>query len=320
MDTAMHLLDLHWNRQHLSYLLTYRPAIMNSLISNGPYVNKLLLNAIYFQSSLYSDRTSLLRQNPQDPQTMGMIFYDRFKTLLAEYIDKPSIPTIAGLLACGACLVPRGKQSAGWVFCGIAYRMITDLGIHLDIQSTPQTGRSRTGTGFKLGAIDVKMRRRVYWAAYVGDKLQSLFLGRTPAMNDTAGLVSEEYLDTYEEMEEWRPYMDPEAGPFDPNVPAYRGGPCYAISTFKCLLQLCRITSRIVEAFSSTSNFEPVTKSTETYKASLVQGRQDIREQLRQYKEKIPSWLQFEPGIDVTPPPHQITPQYVYVRLVSDFY
>lgn len=59
MDLAIHLLELHWNRQHLSYLLTYRPATMDSLITNGPYVNKLLLNAIYMQSSLYSDRTPL---------------------------------------------------------------------------------------------------------------------------------------------------------------------------------------------------------------------------------------------------------------------
>ncbi|KAH6991533.1 fungal-specific transcription factor domain-containing protein [Ilyonectria sp. MPI-CAGE-AT-0026] len=316
IDTAMHLLELHWNRQHLSYLLTYRTAIIDSLISNGSYVNKLLLNAIYFQSSLYSDRISLLRQNPQDPQTTGMIFYDRFKSLLGEYIDRPSIPTIVGLLTCGACLVPRGKQSAGWVFCGIAYRMITDLGIHLDLQSTTHTGVNQSGTGFKLSAIDVEMRRRVYWAAYVGDKLQSLFLGRTPAMNDKAGHVSEEYLDTYEEMEEWKPYMDPEAQPFDQHVPAYRGRPCHAISTFRCLLQLCRIISRIIEVFSSANKVEQATKASEASNASLIQSMREIREQLRRYRDKIPPWLQFEPGVDTTPPPHQITPHAIYWSLV----
>ncbi|RSL73663.1 hypothetical protein CEP54_000037 [Fusarium duplospermum] len=226
MDTALHLLDLHWNRQHLSYLLTYRPAIMDSLIHNGPYVNKLLLNAIYFQSSLYSDRTSLLRQDPQDPQTMGMAFYERFKSLLVDHIDKPTIPTVVALLTCGACLVPRGKQSAGWVFCGIAYRMMTDLGCHLDIETTSQAGK-----GFKLTPIDVEMRKRIYWAAYVGDKLQSLFLGRPPAVQETAGGVSEELLDT---------------------------------------------------------------------------------ERLRQFKDSIPTWLQFEPGVDPTPPPHQITSHALY--------
>ncbi|KAM0417150.1 hypothetical protein ACHAPT_012858 [Fusarium lateritium] len=301
MDTALHLLDLHWNRQHLSYLLTYRPAIMDSLIHSGPYVNKLLLNAIYFQSSLYSDRTSLLRQDSQDPQTMGMAFYERFKSLLVDHIDKPTIPTIVALLTCGACLVPRGKQSAGWVFCGIAYRMMTDLGCHLDMEPTSQ--------GLKLTPIDAEMRRRIYWGAYVGDKLQSLFLGRPPAIHDTPGSVSEEYLDTYEEMEEWRPYMDPKAHPFDTSVPVYRGRPCYAISTFRCLLQLCRIISHIIEAFYTTNNAR---LSAESLKTSLVQKRQEIREQLRQYKDNIPPWLQFEPGVDPTPPPHQITPHCLY--------
>ncbi|RMJ18190.1 hypothetical protein CDV36_002127 [Fusarium kuroshium] len=307
MDTALHLLDLHWNRQHLSYLLTYRPAIMDSLIHNGPYVNKLLLNAIYFQSSLYSDRTSLLRQDPQDPQTMGMAFYERFKSLLVDHIDKPTIPTVVALLTCGACLVPRGKQSAGWVFCGIAYRMMTDLGCHLDIEPTSQTGK-----GFKLTPIDVEMRKRIYWAAYVGDKLQSLFLGRPPAIHETVGGVSEEFLDTYEEMEEWKPYADPEARPFDSSAPAYRGRPCYAISTFRCLLQLCRIISRIIDAFYTTDSTERSKSSAESLNTSLMQKRQDIRDRLRQFKDGIPAWLRFESGVDSTPPPHQITPHSLY--------
>lgn len=313
MDTALHLLDLHWNRQHMSYLLTYRPAIMDSLIHNGPYVNKLLLNAIYFQSSLYSDRTSLLRQDPQDPQTMGMAFYERFKSLLVEHIDKPTIPTVVALLTCGACLVPRGKQSAGWVFCGIAYRMMTDLGCHLDIEPTSQAGK-----GFKLTPIDVEIRKRIYWAAYVGDKLQSLFLGRPPAIQEISGGVSEEFLDTYEEMEEWRPYVDPEARPFDSSAPAYRGRPCYATSTFRCLLQLCRIISRIINAFYTTENTGTSNPTVETPNISLMQKRKAVREQLRQYKDSMPSWLRFEPGLDPTPPPHQITPQYVLIQVYPD--
>ncbi|KEF51710.1 uncharacterized protein A1O9_12345 [Exophiala aquamarina CBS 119918] len=66
MDMAMHLLDLHWNRLNLIYLQTYRPAIMDSLFNNGPYVSELLLNAIYLQSSLYSDRKGL-QLDAQDP-------------------------------------------------------------------------------------------------------------------------------------------------------------------------------------------------------------------------------------------------------------
>lgn len=52
MDVAMHLLELHWNQLRLMYLLTYRPMVKDSMFNN----NKLILNAIYLRSSLYSDR------------------------------------------------------------------------------------------------------------------------------------------------------------------------------------------------------------------------------------------------------------------------
>lgn len=292
MDLAMHLFDLHWNRQHLSYLLTYRPAIMDSLMTNGPYVNKLLLNALYLQSSMYSDRR-MLRSDSKDHSSA---FYERFKSLLVHYFDKPTIPTIIALLTCGACLIPRGKQDAGWVYCGIAYRMITAIGCHLDVQAG-----SQGGTNLKLTPIDIEMRRRIYWGAYVGDKFQSLFLGRPPAMLEASSNVSREYLDSYEELEQWTPYIDPQQ-PFDDNVPAYQGRPTYSISTFQSLLDLCVISARIINVFYSINIVE-------TPKSELLQAREETREQLQHWKANIPSWLQFRPGVDATPPPHQITPQ-----------
>ncbi|KAE8154538.1 fungal-specific transcription factor domain-containing protein [Aspergillus avenaceus] len=292
IDTAMHLLDLHWNRQHLSYLLTYRPAIMDSLINNGPCVNKLLLNAIYLQSSLYSDRTSLR----SDPKT-------RKQRLLSDYVDKPTMPTVVALLTCGSCLVPHGKQSAGWLFCGMGYRMITDLGYHLDMTSIP-------GAGFitRESAIELELRRRVYWGAYVSDKFQSLFLGRSPAMHASHGNVPPDFLDTFEEMEGWTPYIDPQALS-DKQIPHYRGHPSYALSTFRCLLQLCEIASRVIDEFYSIS-------STKTPKSTLPQTQQSIRSQLENWKLNLPVHLQFEPGLDVTPPPHQITPYTTYWTLI----
>jgi hypothetical protein len=32
----MHLLDLHWNRQHHAFLITYRPLFMRDWACNGP--------------------------------------------------------------------------------------------------------------------------------------------------------------------------------------------------------------------------------------------------------------------------------------------
>ncbi|KAH9229825.1 hypothetical protein K456DRAFT_40053 [Colletotrichum gloeosporioides 23] len=104
-----------------------------------------------------------------------MAYYNRFKVLLADYVDKPTIPTVVALLTCGACLVPRGMQSAGWIFCGIGYRMLTDIGCHIDVQTV-----ALDSSNYRTSAIDLELRKRVYWGAYVGDMLQSLFLGGLP--------------------------------------------------------------------------------------------------------------------------------------------
>ncbi|KEF51709.1 uncharacterized protein A1O9_12344 [Exophiala aquamarina CBS 119918] len=88
---------------------------------------------------------------------MGMAFSKRFKTLVVEYIDLPSMPTVVALLICGTCFVPYGKQNAGWVFCGMAYRMMMDLGYHLNIPKTPEE-RAKFGLSVKT---DIEIRRRV---------------------------------------------------------------------------------------------------------------------------------------------------------------
>ncbi|OGM47332.1 hypothetical protein ABOM_003854 [Aspergillus bombycis] len=303
VDMAMHLLELHWNRLHFMYLLTYRPVIMDSLFNSGPYMNKLLLNAIYLQSSLYSDRLSL-RSDPDDSQTMGMSFYERFKSLLIHYVDKPTLPTVVALLTCGACLLQYGKQSASWVYCGMAYRMIVDLGYHLEDQRCSQSGEHA-----KLSALDKEVRRRVYWGAYATDKFQSLYLGRPPGLQQCYSNVPRDFLDSYEELEEWRPYIDPRARLGDTSVPVYPGRPSYAVSTFQCLLQLSVITETIVNAFYSTND----AKASEHI---LVQSRQSVKAQLDRWRETLPGHLLFNPDTDETPPPHQMTLYTTYWTLV----
>ena len=122
----------------------------------------------------------------------------------------------------------------------MAYRMIIDLGYHLDIAKYP-----KAEVEFGLSVVDLEMRRRLYWGAYVCDKFQCLFLGRPPAMDQLDSSLLCGYLDLYEEMEEWKPYIDPQMQSFASDTPTYRGSPSYALSTFQCLLRLCMIAARI---------------------------------------------------------------------------
>ncbi|CZR57489.1 uncharacterized protein PAC_07378 [Phialocephala subalpina] len=305
-DLAFHLLDLHWNSQHFSFLLSYRPVITDSLINKGSYCNRLLLNAIYYSSSLHSNLPSL-RSDPSDPSTTGLQFYQRFKQLLPEYIDKASIPTAVALLLCGASLVSHGKQSAGWILCGTAYRHLIDLGCHLSIQIQDQpTTKSTKSTKSKEMVITNEMKRRLYWGAYMTDKFQSLYLGRTPVLKGRDTRVPREYLDTFEELEEWKPYSDfhsPSQSP-SPNS-SYTPRPAYATTTALALVGLAEVIEMIIDEFYSIGSIK-------TLPDVLLRSKAEIQPRLISWKMDLPPHLHFEPGVDETPPPHQITPHAMY--------
>ena len=154
----MHLLSLHWNRQHHSFLLTYRPAFMRDMASGGPYFSKLLLNAIFFGVSKFSSRPEV-RKDPNDVRTAGWMFRERVKALLGEELDRSKITTIQALLVMSSSLFALGdERSAAWLYAGTAFRMIIDLGMHVDAPLLPNLRG--------LSDEDIEIRRRVFWGAF----------------------------------------------------------------------------------------------------------------------------------------------------------
>lgn len=117
-ELGMHLLSLHWNRQHHSFLITYRPAFMRDMATGGPYFSKLLLNAIYFGASKFSNRPEV-RRDPEDVRTAGWIFRQRVKELLGSALDRSEITTIQALLVMTSSLFALGdERSAAWLYAG----------------------------------------------------------------------------------------------------------------------------------------------------------------------------------------------------------
>ncbi|KAH7001136.1 fungal-specific transcription factor domain-containing protein [Ilyonectria destructans] len=303
-ELAKHLLDLHFNRQHYAYLISYRPAFMDSLASGGgPFVNKLLLNAIFYSTSLYSDRLCL-RSDPEDPQSVGRRFYDRFRELLVDELDKPSIPSALALLLTSVSLVSQGRPSAGWSLSGTAHRMIIDLGCHLmlgpDYQGTAGVSNER----MLRRDLEQEMRKRLYWAAFTTDATQALYLGRPCMFASAQARVPLQLLDTFEELEEWEPYTDPNSPATAP--PAYGAQPAHAVSTFSSLVRLLQISTRINDLYG----IQCVKHSAEY----LLNKRAAIEKELEKWQTSLPSHLRFDPddNLAITPPPHQITPHTTF--------
>lgn len=153
----MHLLNLHWNRQHHSFNISYRPAFMRDMACDGPYFSKLLLNALYFGASKFSPRLEV-RRDPADVRTAGWEFRGRVRKLLGSALDRSDITTIQALLVMSNSLFALGdERSAAWLYAGLAFRMIVDLGMHVEPDH-----RARVN----FTDEDLEIRRRVFWAAF----------------------------------------------------------------------------------------------------------------------------------------------------------
>ncbi|KAL2834390.1 hypothetical protein BDW59DRAFT_156322 [Aspergillus cavernicola] len=300
-ETALHLLDLHFNRLHFTYLISYRPAIMDSLFTNGPHCNMLFLTAVYFCSSMFTDRLTVRAQRDQ--------FYASFRLALVDSLDQPSISSAVGLLLCGAALVSSGRLSAGWITSGIAYRMILDLGCHLVLDS-PR--RDLPDDMILLTDLELEMRKRLYWGAYLIDATQSLYLGRPPYLRAVPARVPQLFLDTYEELDPWSPYLDPLSPLPEVNavLGAYAPRPAYAVSTFTALLKLFEVSSQLVHSFYQIDSVRHPRQHIQDTRASIAKD-------LYRWYESREEHLRFNPLLDTdpTPPPHQITPLTTYHTL-----
>ena len=152
---ATDLLSLFWTRSNSLFMLVYRPVFMRDWAEGGPYFSKLLLNAIYFNASRYIT-------NPRYGVTglkLGERFRKRFRDLLAASYDKSRISTMQALLLVSVSLSAVGKdRSLAWIYSGLAFRMMFDLGLHT---SNPDSIKGR-----KLSVEDIESYRRLFWSAF----------------------------------------------------------------------------------------------------------------------------------------------------------
>ncbi|KAF9580876.1 hypothetical protein BGW38_002298 [Lunasporangiospora selenospora] len=123
----------------------------------------LILNAIFCNACWYSD-DPIIRQDSTK-------YFNRAKIILDETYHVSRVSTIQALLLMSHHQYAVGNYSGGWLYTGMATRIAHDIGLHRqDVQANEPE--------------EAEIRRRVWWAVYIADRLGGGILGRPLNLRD----------------------------------------------------------------------------------------------------------------------------------------
>ncbi|KAF7563800.1 hypothetical protein G7046_g307 [Stylonectria norvegica] len=168
-ETSQACMAAYFKEQYQFHLIVYREFFLRDYdVGSGRYYSDALLFAICSLGALQLD----------DSRHIGDIFASQSQSLIYSTLDNPDLTTLQALVILGYREVGVGHASKGWLFCGMAFRLAHEMGLHLDPNNWDATGESTTEIN-----RDTEVLRRVYWAIFVADKQLSLYFGRPPALH-----------------------------------------------------------------------------------------------------------------------------------------
>jgi hypothetical protein len=265
-----YLLDCHWKWIQPFFNFIYRPSFMRDMRSqDGQYYSPFLLYSILAHSARFCKSRERL-------QTYTY-FLNQAKALLPAELDKPgSIPTIQGMLLLSANATSLGLRTQAWTYSGIAFRMLVDMGLHLD--------QDRLAAKSSFSEEDAEVRRRLFWSCYLWDKLISLYFGRMPVLQSTTRSPLAIILDDYAENDLWHDGKPLQCDFVSDVQPSYPSVAANSVSCFTHAGKLSEIINKIVVRFYCYSfREERQEESAESLTADLLSWNKNLPVQLSRH-------------------------------------
>jgi hypothetical protein len=141
----------------------------------GPYYSHTLMNAMLSHSVRWCKGNHDVRVQLQQYDN-GNLFGRQARTLLFAELGSGqiNIPTVQALLLLSAQECGLGNRTQAWLYSGMAFRLIEDMGICIDVR--------KYAGNVTLSDEDMEIRNRLFWSCYFWDKIISLYLGRSPTL------------------------------------------------------------------------------------------------------------------------------------------
>ncbi|KAL2071784.1 hypothetical protein VTL71DRAFT_13019 [Oculimacula yallundae] len=212
----------------------YRPAFTRDMEVLGSYYSHTLLNAMLSHSVRWCKNDAKIRELLV-PYENGELFSRQARTLLFDELKQgdSKVPTVQTLLLLSAQECSAGNRTQAWLYSGMAFRLIEDMGMCID-------GQKYAGA-VHLSDEDIEIRHRLFWGCYLWDKMISLYLGRSPTLQHSDISPPQIMLDDSAETEIWKPH-----GIVYPDGFGYPPTQAHSISCFMRMCQLSKIFNQIL--------------------------------------------------------------------------
>ena len=288
------LLQNHWTWISPLFNFVYRPAFTRDMKTCGPYWSPALQNTILAHSVRWAkmDPAFVEQLKPYDG---GSQFYRQaVATIFDDVRQGPGkIPDVQALLLLSAQAIGSGCKTQAWLYTGMAFRLIEDMGLNIDARSYAKTAG--------LTDEDLEIRNRLFWSCYAWEKLLCLYLGRKPFILNTYASPPQLLLDDSAEIEIWSPSG---TGVADPQL--YPPTQSHATSCFIRMCALSEILHRVL-----THLYDPLKHISDEDILDYVTNEQT---NMQQWWDDLPGFLQisyYEPPL-YCPPAHIATLNCVF--------
>ncbi|OAL40265.1 hypothetical protein AYO20_00685 [Fonsecaea nubica] len=124
--------------------------------------------------------------HPDIPGSADEFFGFRTKACLDIEIDSPTLATAQALLILSALEAAHSRDSRGWIYVGMAVQIVSDLGLHLDLQQQYAALCGSGGSSSRTGNPDDVniLRINLFWACKTLDTLWGALSGRPTLMGN----------------------------------------------------------------------------------------------------------------------------------------
>ncbi|KAJ5515013.1 hypothetical protein N7463_004565 [Penicillium fimorum] len=142
------------------------------------------------------------RYCPNLPESLVDFFATRSKALLEVEMDSPTLSTVQSLGILSGVEALLTRDARGWLYSGMAMRLATDLGLHIDAAPFAERGL--------IDLEEARLRSSTFWGTYAHERMWSLYVGRPESIDHLDITVQLPSPITFQPdaNDIWRPYVD----------------------------------------------------------------------------------------------------------------